>query len=83
MPEVRKMLLEQLITFVHADAGGELRSDRAIELLALPMNAEEKSWSAEFLKNGKGKSLYGAKDTLIMMCFEQVNTEGMVGGRLV
>ena len=81
--EIHKMLLEQLIIFVHADAGGELRSNRAMELLALPMSTQERNWSMNFLRDGRGRSLYGARDTLIMLDVEQGVTGGMHGGRMV
>lgn len=35
-------------------------------MINLPLNEDEESWFTEFLKDGKGKNLAGANDTLIM-----------------
>ncbi|MCJ1308621.1 hypothetical protein MMC25_002274 [Agyrium rufum] len=64
--ENHRALLEQLITFVHADAGGDLRVSRAEQLIGLPLDEEEEGWMEDYLKEGKGRGLFGAKDTLIM-----------------
>ena len=37
-----------------------------MDLISLPLNEEEESWFTEFLEDGKGGSLAGANDTLIM-----------------
>ncbi|MCJ1319698.1 hypothetical protein MMC15_005034 [Xylographa vitiligo] len=59
-------LFEQLITFVHANSAGSVRASRALELIHLPLDEEEEQLFEEFLSEGKGTTLYGAKDTLMM-----------------
>lgn len=58
--------LEHLVGFVHSGPSGELRSDKGVELINLPFDEEEESWFEEYLLTGKGRTLYGAKDTVIM-----------------
>ena len=36
-----------------------------MELIVLPFDHEEEDWFEEYLLRGKGKGLYGAKDTVI------------------
>lgn len=62
----RRQLLEQLILFVHKTPAGNLRGERAIELLNLPFDEEEESWFEDYLLNGTVASLAGAKDTVLM-----------------
>ncbi|MCJ1404084.1 hypothetical protein MMC11_007309 [Xylographa trunciseda] len=61
-----RQLFEQLITFVHANSAGDVRASRALELIHLPLDEDEEQWFEEFLNEGKGSTLYGAKDTLMM-----------------
>ncbi|MCJ1416908.1 hypothetical protein MMC32_003247 [Xylographa parallela] len=65
-PLQHHQLFEQLITFVHANSAGSVRASRALELIHLPLDEEEEQWFEEFLNEGKGTTLYGAKDTLMM-----------------
>jgi len=51
---------------VHANSAGDVRASRALELIHLPLNEEEEQWFDDFLSEGKGNTLYGAKDTLMM-----------------
>ena len=37
-----------------------------MELIGLPFNEEEETWFEEYLVEGKGRSLYGAKDSVMM-----------------
>ncbi|CAF9942678.1 MAG: hypothetical protein ALECFALPRED_009907 [Alectoria fallacina] len=60
------VLFEKLIHFVHADSHGATKATRGVDLISLPLNEEEESWFTEFLEDGKGRSLAGANDTLIM-----------------
>ena len=55
-----------MLVFVHGSSSGKLRSDRAVELISLPFDGEEQLWFEQFLLEGKGKPLFGAKDTVIM-----------------
>lgn len=63
---VHKHLLELLVDKVLSGTSGEARSERAIELINLPLDDKEESWFEEFLSSGSGRTLYGAKDTLMM-----------------
>ena len=55
-----------MIGFVHGSSGGELRATRAVELIRLPLSDHEERWLEDYLTHGKGKNLYGAKDTVMM-----------------
>ena len=59
-------LFERLISFVHGNCGGDKRATRALELVSLPLNDMEDSWFDLYLMDGKGKHLYGSKDTVMM-----------------
>ena len=63
---VHRRLFERMLSFVHGSLSGKLRSDCAVELISLPFDEEEQVWFEQFLLDGKGKALYGAKDTVIM-----------------
>ena len=65
LPEHRH-LFERMLSFVLSHSSGEARADRAMELIRLPLDAEEESWFENYLLGGKGQGLYGAKDTVIM-----------------
>ncbi|MCJ1392404.1 hypothetical protein MMC18_005271 [Xylographa bjoerkii] len=65
-PLQHHQLFEQLITFVHANSAGDVRASRALELIHLPLGEKEEQWFEEFLNEGKGNTLYGAMDTLMM-----------------
>ena len=55
-----------MLSFVLSHSSGKARADRATELISLPLAAEEEAWFEEYLLGGKGKGLFGAKDTVIM-----------------
>ncbi len=61
-----RVLFEKLINFVHASSHGAVKAVRGVELINLPLHKDEEDWFMEFLKDGKGKNLAGANDTLIM-----------------
>ncbi|MCJ1376050.1 hypothetical protein MMC20_007288 [Loxospora ochrophaea] len=63
---IHRHLFEKLVSFVHAEAGGTIRATRGVELIGLPFNEEEETWFEEYLVEGKGRSLYGAKDSVMM-----------------
>ena len=63
---IHQHLFEKLITFVHANAAGALRATRGVELISLPLNEKEEKWFDEFLSQGKGRTLYGAHDTIMI-----------------
>jgi hypothetical protein len=73
----RRRFLEQLVLFVHKTPAGNLRGQRAIELLNLPFNDDEESWFEEYLLNGKVATLSGAKDTLLMRRIATGNTRDL------
>ena len=62
----QRHLFERMISFVYGSSGGEVRASRAIELVGLPFNPVEEGWYEDFLTEGKGKTLFGAKDALVM-----------------
>ncbi|EED14591.1 conserved hypothetical protein [Talaromyces stipitatus ATCC 10500] len=73
----RKRFLEHLILFVHKTPAGDLRGQRAIELLGLPLDEEEESWFEEYLLNGKVVALSGTRDTVLMRRLATGNTRDL------
>ena len=61
-----RVLFEKLITFVHANSSGATKANRGVELISLPLNEDEEAWFHEYLNDGKGSTLPGSTDTLIM-----------------
>lgn len=59
-------LLQKLTQFVHTDSNDELKAIRGVTFISLPLNETEDNWVTEYLKDGQGKKLPRAKDTLIM-----------------
>lgn len=64
--ETRHMLFEKLINFVLADSSDLNRASRANDFISLPLHDIEETWLNEYLKEGKGRTLLGASDTIIM-----------------
>ena len=64
--ENRKVLLEQLISSVLSAAPGPETANRSVELVNLPLSAEEEHWLEDYLSDGKGKSFQSATGTLTM-----------------
>lgn len=58
-------LFEQLVAFVLELRAGDARATKCVELVNLPMSPQESGWFEGFL-SGKGKTLMGAKDTLMI-----------------
>ena len=52
-----------------------MRGTRAVELVGLPFDETEQSWFEEYLLEGKGKALYGAKDSVVMRLISLGQTE--------
>ena len=63
---VRRHLFEYLISQVHGSSSGEKRARRSLELVELPFDEEEEEWFEDYLLDGKGKGLFGARDTVIV-----------------
>lgn len=63
---MRELLFQRLISMTLEGARNEESAERACELAALPFNAQEEAWFQEYLTNGEGKRLKGARDTLLM-----------------
>ncbi|KAI9757042.1 MAG: hypothetical protein M4579_003611 [Chaenotheca gracillima] len=55
-------LIHESLTFLR----GEERANRAVELINQPFTEEEEGWFIEYLTSGKGKTLHGANDTVMM-----------------
>lgn len=53
-------------SFVIADEEEYTRADRAVELVGLPFTEEEEAVVERYLTEGKGRSLKGAQDTIMM-----------------
>lgn len=63
---MQKHLLEMLISFVLSNSRGAERASKSIELVNLPLTEQEELWFEDYLSNGKGRTLKGAKDTMTM-----------------
>ena len=63
---IHQTLFEMLISTALTDGAGEARAARCIELVNLPFDEEEEVWFEEYLIGGKGRSLHGAKDTVMV-----------------
>ena len=63
---IHQHLFEQLVSFVHASSEGDIRANRAVELVGLPLDEREETWLEEYMIKGKGRLLFGAKDTIVM-----------------
>jgi Nuclear pore complex assembly len=61
----RKRLFEQLVLAALSPAGDN-RASRALNLISLPFVDEEAAWFEDFLLEGNGASLLGAKDSVVM-----------------
>lgn len=64
--ETHSKLFEKLINFVLADSSDQIRASRANDFISLPLDDMEETWFNEYLKEGKGRTLLGASDTIIM-----------------
>ncbi|EAW11567.1 ELYS family protein [Aspergillus clavatus NRRL 1] len=86
---LRRAYLEQLIVFVHTTSPGQMRSQRAMELIGLPFDHKEEEWFEEALLRGSAKTLHGAKDTAMMRRFATGKMDGLsaelesVGGKKI
>ena len=59
-------MFEMLITLVLQNSSQDTIADRSVELVNLPMTAEEEGWFEEYLIRGDGRALKRAKDTITM-----------------
>ncbi|KAG9242367.1 nuclear pore complex assembly-domain-containing protein [Calycina marina] len=62
----RRHMFEMLISLAMDDSTRDSVASRGIELVNLPLTAEEEGWFEAYLSNGEGRSLMHAKDTLMM-----------------
>ena len=63
---IHRVLFEMLISVALTNETGEARATRCVELVNLPFDEEEEEWFEEHLTNGKGRSLHGARDTIMV-----------------
>jgi hypothetical protein len=61
-----KMLLEKLIWSVHSEAADDMRAERALLLIGLPLTEQEEGWFEECLLHGGASKLPGARDSILM-----------------
>lgn len=62
----RRRMFEMLVTMAIHGPRGEKLAARGSELVNLPFTQEEESWFEQYLTQGEGSKLKGAKDTLLM-----------------
>ena len=72
-------LFEKLLKFVLANSTGAIRATRSVELMNLPLDEEEDGWLEEYLKEGNGRTLFGANDTLGMRAFVTGKSNAIMG----
>lgn len=63
---IHRDLFEKLIDFVLVHSSGTIRAERGVELISLPLDEAEKAWFEDYLQDGKGRTLFGSGDTIIM-----------------
>lgn len=59
-------LFERLVAKVHQEKAGHARAARATLLAGLPFSSAEEGWFEDFLLDGKGSKLPGAKDSVMV-----------------
>ena len=74
-----------LISLVLNNSPQATIADRSVELVNLPLTAEEEGWFEEYLLRGDGRGLKKAKDTVVMRRIgtgkfkEGLDTKGLKG----
>ena len=63
---VHHRLFHKLIHFVHTEPKDGSKPAIGATLISLPLNETEEAWFVEYLKDGQGDKLPGARDTLVM-----------------
>ena len=63
---IHQQLFELLILSALTDLGGQARAAQCVELVNLPLDEEEEKWFEEYLLDGQGRTLPGARDTLMV-----------------
>jgi hypothetical protein len=82
----RRQMFETLVGITLDRSRSETTAARALELVNLPFNAEEEEWFEYHLTTGAGRSLKGAKDTVMMRRiatgnFSDALSDGELGGK--
>ncbi|PVH87996.1 hypothetical protein DL98DRAFT_648887 [Cadophora sp. DSE1049] len=62
----QRHMFEMLISVVLHNSPKETVADRSVELVNLPLSAEEDEWLEDYLIRGDGRTLKRSKDTLMM-----------------
>jgi hypothetical protein len=63
---VHRRSLELVIKSALTAAQGDERAGRCVELVNLPLDEDEEEWFEAYLLEGQGRSLHGAKDTVMV-----------------
>lgn len=61
----QRELIEALIHEALQNSTRESRADHGLELINLPFTSEEEKWFEHYLLVGPGKSIHGARDTVM------------------
>jgi hypothetical protein len=64
-PNTHRHTFEMLISLAIHTSPAETIADRSVELVNLPMSAEEEEWFEDYLLHGDGTRLKKAKDTVL------------------
>lgn len=65
-PSEHRRLFEFLVVAVHEEQADEMRAQRALQIVGLPLSEEEETWFEECLLQGQGSKCPGAKDSVLM-----------------
>jgi len=61
-----KSLFERIVISIHQEKNGSRRAERATLFFGLPFSSEEETWFEDFVLNGNGSKLPGAKDSVMV-----------------
>ena len=62
----QRHMFQMLISLVLNNSSRETIADRSVELVSLPLTAEEEGWFEEYLSIGEGRGIRKASDTLMI-----------------
>lgn len=62
----RRTMFERMLKFVLDERSSPTKAQRTTLVLSLPLSADEEAWFEDFLLQGDGSDLPGARDSVIM-----------------
>ncbi|CAL3971831.1 unnamed protein product [Diplocarpon coronariae] len=64
--QTQRRMFELLVSLVLNKSSKETMAGRSVELVSLPLTAEEDEWLEDYVMRGEGRSVKKSKDTLMM-----------------